>query len=236
MTDFSELKQRVYNANMELVNNNLVIYTFGNVSGIDRDKGIIAIKPSGVPYRELSPEKIVLVDMDCTVVEGNLKPSTDTKTHIVLYKHFSSLGGVAHTHSTYATAWAQAVMPIPCLGTTHADHAYGEIPVTEPLSEDMIKHDYETATGLQIIRRMENIELPPSMVLVSQHGPFTWGDTPEQAVYNSVILEEIAETAYIAKAINPEIGPIRKELMDKHYMRKHGKDSYYGQSSSDQSR
>ncbi len=230
MSEFKELREQVWEANMALPEKKLVSYTFGNASGIDREKGIIAIKPSGLPYEELTPDKIVLVDMDNRVIDSLYNPSSDTKTHVVLYKHFPDIGGVVHTHSPYATAWAQAQKSIPCLGTTHADHVYGDIPCTGMISDSQILGDYEEETGNQIIGRFNSLsykDIP--MVLVSAHGPFTWGDTPATAVYNSVILEELAKMAIYTLAINPEAAGIKKTLIDKHFLRKHGKDAYYGQ-------
>lgn len=225
-----ELKQRVWKCNMELFRKNLIVYTFGNASGIDRQRGIVAIKPSGVPYSELTPDKIVLVDLNNKVVEGRYKPSSDTRTHTVLYRNFPGIGGVVHTHSTCASVWAQAKKPIPCFGTTHADLVQGKIPVTKELSDRQIKGNYEEETGVQIIKRFKNLSYEEiEMALVACHGPFTWGKTPEKAVYNSVMLEEIAKTALFTIAVNPEIKSIRKTLLDKHYLRKHGKKAYYGQ-------
>ncbi len=232
MENLKELKERVWKCNMELVEKGLVLYTFGNVSGIDRNKGIIAIKPSGIPYSELTPDKIVLVDLENKIVDSKYKPSSDTKTHIVLYKNFSGIGGVVHTHSTYATAWSQAVKPIPCLGTTHADHIPGEIPCTRVLTDKQIKGDYEKETGYQIVKRFSKLSYSYreiEMVLVACHGPFTWGAAPEKAVYNSVILEELAKMAYMTLDINPKVKNINRALIDKHFLRKHGKNAYYGQ-------
>ncbi len=230
MSSFRELRARVYEANMELPRRNLVLYTFGNVSGIDRDRGVFAIKPSGVAYSDLSPEMIVVLDLDCRIVEGSLNPSSDTKTHAVLYRNFPSIGGVVHTHSPHATAWAQAMRPIPCLGTTHADHIPGEIPCTGVISDDQIRGDYEEETGNQILAAFRDISPEDvEMALVACHGPFTWGKTPEKAVYNSVVLEELARMALYTVALNPLAGPLRPALLEKHYLRKHGKDAYYGQ-------
>ena len=223
------LRKEVYEANMELFKRGLVLYNFGNVSGIDREQGLIAIKPSGVPYADLTPDKIVVVDLNCKVIEGGT-PSSDTKTHVVLYRHFPGIGGVAHTHSTYATAWAQAIRPIPCLGTTHADHLPAEVPCTDTMSDKQIQGDYETETGLQIINRfgsLSHTDIP--MVLVASHGPFTWGDTPAKAVYNGVILEEIAKMASITHNLNPVEKNIAQELINRHYQRKHGANATYGQ-------
>jgi len=230
MGTLKELKERVWRCNMELFKKNLVVQTFGNVSAIDRDKGILAIKPSGVPYSELSPNKIVLVDLNSKIIDKNLNPSSDTPTHIFLYNAFSEIGGIVHTHSPYATAWAQAKKPIPCLGTTHADFIQGEIPCTDELSDSQIKGNYEIETGNQIINRFKNIS--PSeveMVLVAKHGPFTWGKTPMKAVYHSAVLEELAQMALFTEQINPQIGSLKTAIIDKHYQRKHGKNAYYGQ-------
>ena len=216
--------------NMDLFKKNLVVQTFGNVSAIDRDKGIIAIKPNGVPYSVLTPDKIVLVDLNNKVIDSNLKPSSDTPTHSVLYNAFSQIGGIVHTHSPYATAWAQAKKSVPCLGTTHADFIQGEIPCTDELTDDQIRGDYETETGKQIIKRFTNI-VPEDveMVLVANHGPFTWGKTAEDAVHNTVILEELAKISLLTLLVEPDVKGIKKSLLDKHYLRKHGKNAYYGQ-------
>ena len=225
-----ELKERVCKANLELNEKNLVVYTFGNVSGIDREKGIVVIKPSGVAYEELTPEMMVLVGIDGSIVEGDLNPSSDTKTHLVLYKNFPEIGGVVHTHSPCAVAWAQAQRAIPCLGTTHADYAPGEVPCTAIMSDEAIKGDYETETGNLIIETFNSYSYKHTpMVLVASHGPFTWGITPEQAVYHSVILEYLAKMALDTLSINPDISAVRKSLIDKHFNRKHGENSYYGQ-------
>ena len=225
-----ELREEVYEANIELKRRGLVVYTFGNVSGIDREKGIVAIKPSGVDYDTLAPENIVLVDIKGDIVEGDLNPSSDTKTHLALYREFGEIGGVVHTHSQYATAWAQAEKPLPCLGTTHADYFYGEIPCTEKISDNQIEKDYEEETGIQIVHKFENIDYRSmKAVLVANHGPFVWGKTPADAVSSSVMLEEVARIGYLTVMINPDIGNIKRSLLNKHYLRKHGKDSYYGQ-------
>jgi L-ribulose-5-phosphate 4-epimerase len=230
MSSFNELKQQVYEANMELPRRNLVVYTFGNVSGIDRERGIFAIKPSGVPYEQLTPESMVLVDLDNRIVEGKLNPSSDTRTHTVLYRSFPNIGGIVHTHSPYATAWAQAQRPIPCLGTTHADHVPGEIPCTRVISDSCICGDYEEETGNLILDRFASLSYEDvEMALVACHGPFTWGKTPEKAVYNSVVLEELAKIALFTTLLNPDIGYLKETLLQKHFYRKHGKDAYYGQ-------
>jgi L-ribulose-5-phosphate 4-epimerase len=230
MSKYDKIKERVYRCNMDLPRRGVVVYTFGNVSCIDREKGIVAIKPSGVDYEVLKPDDIVIVDLDGNIVEGSLNPSSDTRTHLVLYKHFPNIGGIAHTHSTYATAWAQAVRSIPVLGTTHADHLAADIPVTKVMSDEMIRGNYEEETGQQILdafKNQSNEEI--EMVLVACHGPFAWGATPEKAVYNAVILEELAKMAFLTLRINPEVPPLKQSLIDKHYQRKHGKNAYYGQ-------
>jgi len=230
MTSLGELRERVCEANRELARRNLVIYSFGNASGIDRDRGIIAIKPSGVPYEDLTPEKMVIVDMNNTIIEGNTRPSSDTKTHTLLYKHFPGIGGVVHTHSPYATAWAQAERPIPCLGTTHADHIPSDIPCTRMMTDEQIEGDYEEETGNRIIECFHDLSYEDvEMALVACHGPFTWGNTPEKAVYNSVVLEELAKIAFATVQLKPSVKAIKKSLIDKHYLRKHGKNAYYGQ-------
>lgn len=229
---YDHIKQAAYKANMQLPDLGLVLFTFGNVSAVDRELGVFAIKPSGVPYSELSPEKMVIVDLDGNKVEGNLRPSSDTLTHAVLYKHWTNIGGIVHTHSTYATSWAQSQRDIPIFGTTHADHNTVDIPCAPPMDDAMIKGNYEYETGFQIINcfkekglRYEEIE----MILVGNHAPFTWGKTPEKAVYNSAVLENIAQMAYLTEQINPKAGRLKDALIKKHFERKHGPDSYYGQ-------
>jgi L-ribulose-5-phosphate 4-epimerase len=230
MGSMKELKEQVWQCNMDLFRNNLVVHTFGNVSGIDRAQNIIAIKPSGIPYPELTADKIVLVDLENKVVDSKYKPSSDTRSHLVLYKAFYNISGIVHTHSPYATAWAQAKRSIPCLGTTHADHVPGDIPCTAELSDKQIKGDYESETAHQIVKKFSNISPDEvQMVLVAGHGPFTWGKSPEQAVYHSLMLEEIAKIGLFTLFINPGVESLKKALIDKHYFRKHGKDSYYGQ-------
>jgi len=215
---------------MELPKHNLVIYTFGNVSAFDREEGVFAIKPSGVRYSQLKPEDMVVVDLENVVVEGKLRPSSDTKTHTVLYKNFPGIGGITHTHSTYAVAWAQAMKPVPVFGTTHADYMTVDIPVTEVMSDEMVCGDYEEETGNLIIKRFGDLSFKKiEMVLVACHGPFTWGTTPQKAVYNSVMLEELARMAYLTLQINDKTPRLKKLLIDKHYQRKHGKNAYYGQ-------
>lgn len=227
---YSELKQQVFEANMELHHRKLVVYTWGNVSQIDRDKGVIAIKPSGVAYEDMKPDDIVIVDLDNNVVEGKMRPSSDTRTHTHLYRHFDSIGGVTHTHSTYATAWAQAQQPIPCFGTTHADYAYGDIPCTAVMSDAQIERDYEEETGVQITdcyKDRDPLESP--MVVVAGHAPFSWGKSAAQSVANAVILEEIAKMAYLTRTLKQDVKPLKQAIIDKHYLRKHGKNAYYGQ-------
>ena len=229
-TAIRELQDRVYRANLELKSCGLVVATFGNVSGIDRDSGIVAIKPSGVPYEELSPRHMVLVDLDYRVMEGDLNPSSDTKTHVMLYKSFPEIGAVVHTHSKNATAWARAGKPLPCLGTTHADHFYGEIPCTEIMRDEQIERDYEEETAVQILETFEHYDYRTVPgVLVACHGPFTWGKSPAEAVYHSLILEYLAEINAISLALEPGLPGIKRKLLDKHYLRKHGEDAYYGQ-------
>lgn len=232
MSKYQYLKEQVYEANMEIPREELAIVTFGNVSGIDRAAGVVAIKPSGVPYHRLKAEDIVIVDLDNALVEGSMRPSSDTKTHTLLYKSFPTIGGVCHTHSTYAVAWAQAIRPIPNLGTTHADHLTASVPVTEVMSDERIRRDYELETGNQILDLFGDGKLSyeeVEMVLVACHGPFTWGKDPAKAIYNSIVLEEIAKMAYLTLQINPSATTIKQSLIDKHYFRKHGKDAYYGQ-------
>ncbi|WP_024462379.1 L-ribulose-5-phosphate 4-epimerase AraD [Marinimicrobium sp. LS-A18] len=227
---YRELKEQVFEANMELHHRKLVVYTWGNVSQIDRDKGVVAIKPSGVAYEDMKVDDIVVVDLDNNVVEGKMRPSSDTKTHTHLYRHFESVGGVTHTHSTYATAWAQAQQPIPCYGTTHADYAYGDIPVTAVMSDEQIKRDYEEETGVQItdcFKDRSPVETP--MCIIAGHAPFTWGKDAAQSVYHAVVLEEMAKMAYLTRTLRPDVQPLKQAIIDKHYLRKHGKNAYYGQ-------
>lgn len=225
-----ELRKAVCQANIELQTHKLVIYSWGNVSGIDRSASIVAIKPSGVSYDELTPDKIVLLDLDGKVVDGDLRPSSDTPTHLELYRNFDAIGGVCHTHSVNATMWAQACREIPCLGTTHADFFYGPVPVTDVMTADEIKSNYELNTGKVIVRRfadLDPVEIPG--VLVANHGPFTWGKTPTATVEAAVVLEQMAQMALGTILINPNQKKISKALLDKHYLRKHGNDAYYGQ-------
>jgi L-ribulose-5-phosphate 4-epimerase len=232
MKKYKQLKEEVYEANMEIPKNNLAIYTFGNVSAIDRQIGIVGIKPSGVPYKDLKPKDIVILDLEGTIIEGKMRPSSDTKTHILLYKNFENIGGICHTHSTYAVSWAQAIKPIPNLGTTHADHLIPSVPVTEIMSDAMILGDYELETGNQILDIFKKQKLSPDeveMVLVACHGPFTWGKNAAKAVYNATVLEELAKMAYLTLQISPKTLEIKQSLKDKHYFRKHGSGAYYGQ-------
>jgi L-ribulose-5-phosphate 4-epimerase len=224
------LQEAVYRANRELVEKGLVAGTFGNVSGIDRELGVIAIKPSGVEYAELAPERMVILDLSGKRLEGTLNPSSDTKTHVGLYRAFPEIGGVVHTHSRHATSWAQARRALPCLGTTHADYFHGTVPCTAVITDEQISRDYEEETAVQIIdafRGLDYREMPA--VLVASHGPFTWGKSPAEAVYHSDMLEYAAEMALMSFALNPGVEGIRQSLLDKHYLRKHGRNAYYGQ-------
>lgn len=224
-----ELKRRVLEANLALVKQNLVVHTWGNVSGIDQESGLVVIKPSGVKYERMKISDMVVVGKAGEIIEGKRKPSTDTPTHLILYNTFPGLGGIVHTHSTYATSWAQAGRSIPPLGTTHADHFYGEVPCTRQLTDDEIKTEYELNTGTVIIERLGRIDpLSVPSVLVNCHGPFSWGIDPEDAVYNASALEEIARMAFYTVLLGVS-EPVDKVLLDKHFHRKHGKDSYYGQ-------
>ena len=224
------LREQVLEANLELVRRGLVLYTFGNASGIDRREGLVAIKPSGVPYEELTPAQIVISDLTGKIVDGSLRPSSDLATHLELYKHFPNIGGVAHTHSEFATAWAQAEQPIPCFGTTHADYFHGPVPVTERLSASAIAGDYEQETGAAICRRFAGLD-PDAIpaVLVAGHAPFCWGPSAAEAAHNAVILEYVARMACHTLSIHAETRPLARELHDKHFLRKHGRNAYYGQ-------
>ena len=226
------LKQAVWAANMELPQRSLVTYTWGNVSGIDREKGLVVIKPSGVDYEQLTPEKLVVLDLDGNIVEGDLNPSSDTKTHLELYKAFPALGGVVHTHSPYAVAWAQAGEDIPCYGTTHADYFYGPVPCARSLTKEELDEDYEKNTGKVIVetfmgRGIDPVHVPA--VICRSHGPFTWGKTPAQAVYHAVVLEEVAKMALLTRQVAPQAQPAPAHLVEKHFLRKHGPNAYYGQ-------
>lgn len=229
---YTALKQECYEANMELNALNLVIYTFGNVSSVDRKNKVFAIKPSGVPYETLKTEDIVIVDFDNNVVEGEMRPSSDTKTHAFLYKKWKNIGGIAHTHATYSVAWAQSQKDIPIFGTTHADHLTADIPCAPPMSDELIEGNYEHNTGIQILDCFKEKSLSyedVQMVLIGNHGPFTWGKNAAKAVYNSKVLEEVAKMALLTLQINPNASRMKESLIKKHYDRKHGKDAYYGQ-------
>lgn len=232
MSKYDHIKEEAYQANMQLPKLGLVLFTFGNVSVVDRSQGVFAIKPSGLPYEELTPGKMVVVDFDSITVQGNLRPSSDTKTHAVLYSSWDSIGGIVHTHSTYATAWAQAQRDIPIFGTTHADHNTVDIPCTPPMDDSMIEGDYELQTGHQILncfkdRGFDYKEV--EMVLVGSHAPFTWGKTAAKAVYNSAVLESVAQMAHLTEQVNPSAARLKASLIKKHFERKHGPHSYYGQ-------
>ena len=225
-----ELKQQVYEANMELPRKGLVTYTWGNVSGIDREKGLFVIKPSGVPYEKMQPSHLVVMDLEGNKVEGDLNPSSDMWTHLELYRAFTEIGGVVHTHSPWATSWAQAGRAIPCYGTTHADYFYGMIPCARSLTEEEIKEDYEKNTGLVIVETFkgQNPDYVPG-ILCPNHGPFTWGKDAAEAVHNSVVLEEVAKMAYRTEVLKENVKPAPQYLKDKHFFRKHGSNAYYGQ-------
>ena len=231
-SQYKDLKQECYEANMQLNALNLVVYTFGNVSAVDRENGVFAIKPSGVPYEDLKSEDIVIVDFDNNIIEGTMRPSSDTKTHAYLYKNWPNIGGVAHTHATYSVAWAQSQQDIPIFGTTHADHLTADIPCAPPMADSLIEGNYEHNTGIQILDCFKEKNLSyeeVEMVLIGNHGPFAWGKNAAKAVYNSKVLEVVAEMAYLTLQINPNAPRLKDSLIKKHYNRKHGKDSYYGQ-------
>ncbi|MBA2479672.1 MAG: L-ribulose-5-phosphate 4-epimerase AraD [Planctomycetes bacterium] len=226
------LREVVCAANLELHRQGLVLYTFGNASGIDRERGLVAIKPSGIDYQELTPDRLVIVDLQNRVVEGSMRPSSDTRTHTALYRAWTDIGGVAHTHSIQATAWCQAGRELPCLGTTHADHCHGPVPCTVPPSAAEIEAEYEEATGQQILNAFigrDHRSVP--MVLVARHGPFTWGASPAQAVYHAVVLERLALLATVTRTIDPSVDALPAAILDKHYFRKHGPSATYGQHS-----
>lgn len=232
MSSYKTLKEEAYEANMLLPKLGLVLFTFGNASAVDRNKAVFAIKPSGVPYEKLRQEDIIICDYDAKIVEGKMRPSSDTKTHAVLYKEWDKIGGVVHTHSTYATAWAQSLLDIPILGTTHADHLISDIPCAPPMKDGYIKGDYEHMTGYQIIDCIKEKGLDymgTGMTLVGNHAPFTWGKDATKAVYNSAVCEEVAKLAYLTLQINPNANKLKEALKKKHFDRKHGKDAYYGQ-------
>lgn len=229
-----ELKKKVFEANIELVNKGMVIYTWGNVSGIDRETNLVVIKPSGVEYDTMCAEDMVVVDLDGNVVEGKYKPSSDTPTHLALYKQYPEIGGVVHTHSTYGVVFAQAGLGVPALGTTHADYFYGQIPCTRDLTKEEIEEAYELNTGNVIIETIgENDPMKVPGIVVKNHGPFAWGKTAAGAVYNAVVLDKVAEMAYYTMTLNPGVASAPAYLLDKHYFRKHGANAYYGQSSED---
>ena len=227
---YQELKERAWAANQEIPKRGLAIYTFGNVSALDEARGVIAIKPSGVEYEKLTADDLVVVDLSGKIVEGKFRPSSDTPTHLVLYRTWKGIGGVVHTHSTYATGWAQARIPIPIYGTTHADHLADDVPITAVMSDEAVERDYEVETGNQILECLKSRDpLQTPMVLVAGHGPFTWGDTPEKAVYNAAVLEELAQMAFVTRSLNPAAERLPDRLIRKHFERKHGKNAYYGQ-------
>jgi L-ribulose-5-phosphate 4-epimerase len=226
----TELRNAVLEANLEVVRRGLVLYTFGNASGIDRRSGRIVIKPSGVPYEELTTRNLVVSDLKGKITESTLRPSSDLDTHIEIYRAFPAVGGIVHTHSRFATAWAQAGREIPCLGTTHADYFHGSVPITEHLTPQEVEEGYERATGHAIVRRFHGLDpLAFPGILLIGHAPFTWGRTPAEAARHAVILEEIATIAYYATTLNPQAGLLPKAVHDKHYLRKHGPKAYYGQ-------
>lgn len=232
MSKYKELKRECYEANMELPKLDLVVYTFGNVSAVDRKEGVFAIKPSGVPYEDLRPDDIVIIDFENNVIEGEMRPSSDTKTHAFLYKEWEEIGGISHTHATYSVAWAQAQMDIPIFGTTHADHLTNDIPCAPPMSDELIAGNYEHMTGQQILDCFKSKGLSykeVEMILIGNHGPFSWGKNAAKAVYNSRVLEELAKMAYLTLQINPSAPRLKDALIKKHYDRKHGKNAYYGQ-------
>lgn len=229
---YTSIKEEAYYCNMQLPELGLVLFTFGNVSVADRQKGVFAIKPSGVPYEELTPEQMVIVDYEGNTVEGKLRPSSDTKTHAVLYKHWEAIGGITHTHSTYGTAWAQSQRDIPIFGTTHADHLTTDIPCAPPMQDNMITGNYEYETGFQIMNHFAQQQLDykeVEMILVGGHAPFTWGETGIKSVYNSAVLENVAQMAFLTEQINPQAPRLKDTLIKKHYERKHGSSAYYGQ-------
>jgi L-ribulose-5-phosphate 4-epimerase len=227
---YQELKERAWAANLEIPKRGLAIYTFGNVSALDAARGVVAIKPSGVDYDTLTIDDLVVVDLAGKIVEGKLRPSSDTPSHLVLYRAWTGIGGVVHTHSTYATGWAQARMPIPIYGTTHADYLAEDVPCTAVMSDEAVERNYEVETGNQILECFKSRDPHHTpMVLVAGHGVFTWGETPEKAVYNAVVLEELARMAFVTRTLDPEAARLPARLIRKHYERKHGKNAYYGQ-------
>lgn len=232
MSTYRRIQEQAYAANMQLPELGLVLFTFGNASAADRERGVFAIKPSGVPYAKLHVDDMVIIDFDGKIVEGSMRPSSDTLTHAVLYKHWPHIGGIVHTHSTYATAWCQSQRPIPLMGTTHADHFTADVPCAPVMSDEMIQGNYEYETGFQIMNAFKEKGLSPEeveMILVANHAPFTWGKSVEKAVYNSAVLEEIAKMAWLTLQINPYAPRLKESLIKKHYERKHGPGAYYGQ-------
>lgn len=232
MSSYADIQSAAYEGNMQLPKLGLVLFTFGNVSAADHSKGVFAIKPSGVPYEALSPEKMVVVDFDGNTVSGTMRPSSDTKTHAVLYKHCPGMNAIVHTHSTYATAWAQSLRDIPNYGTTHADHTVADVPCAPPMDDEMIKGDYEYETGFQILNCLKERGLSyqeMEMILVGSHAPFAWGKSVEKAVYHAAVLEELARMSFLTEQINPSVKRLKDALISKHYERKHGKGAYYGQ-------
>lgn len=232
MKQFEKIKQEAYYANMQLPKLGLVLFTFGNVSVADRELNVFAIKPSGIPYDELSPDKMVIVDFNGAIIAGNLRPSSDTKTHAFLYKHWEHINSIVHTHSTYATAWAQSQRAIPIYGTTHADHLTIDVPCAAPMNDEMIAGDYEYQTGFQIMQHFQESGLnyqDVEMILVGNHAPFTWGNTASKAVYNAAVLEELARMAFLTEQINANAPRLKESLIKKHFERKHGPAAYYGQ-------
>ncbi len=232
MSSYAVIQSAAYEGNMQLPKLSLVLFTFGNVSAADHSKRVFAIKPSGVPYEELSPEKMVVVDFEGNTVSGSLRPSSDTRTHAVLYKNCPGMNAIVHTHSTYATAWAQSLRDIPNYGTTHADHTVADVPCAPPMDDEMIKGDYEYETGFQILNCLQNrglSYLEMEMILVGSHAPFAWGKSVEKAVYHAAVLEELARMSLLTEQINPSVKRLKDALISKHYERKHGKGAYYGQ-------
>ena len=227
---YRELKEKAWAANQEIPKRGLAIYTFGNVSALDVERGVVAIKPSGVAYDELGIDDLVVMDLEGNIVEGKLRPSSDTATHLVLYRAWKGIGGVVHTHSSYATGWAQARLPIPIYGTTHADHLAEDVPCTRVMSDEAVEQDYEVETGNQILECFQSKNpLRTPMVLVAGHGAFTWGATPDKAIYNAAVLEELARMAFVTRTLDPKAARLPESLIRKHFQRKHGKNAYYGQ-------
>ena len=232
MGKYDNIREEAYQCNIRLPELGLVLFTFGNASVVDRSEKVFAIKPSGIPYEELTPEKIVICDFKGEVVEGELRPSSDTNSHAVLYNNWPNIGAIVHTHSTYATSWAQAGKDIPIYGTTHADHLTTDVPCAPAMPDDKIQGDYEFETGMQVINEFKKRDLSyeeEEMILIGNHAPFTWGKTGEKAVYNSAVLEELAKMAFFTQQINPDVNRLKESLIKKHFERKHGPDSYYGQ-------